>query len=104
KVFGTFCWGGESKRAEAYFLPAGTKPDPSFSSTDLAALQRAQKNLINQGLRGPAKDANDSFVEFEVPDEDKMLEGTGDNAVVRVLVYDNVAHRASGHDEQSVLT
>ncbi|WP_394848152.1 FHA domain-containing protein [Pendulispora brunnea] len=104
KVYGTFCWGGESKRAEAYFLPAGTKPDPSFSSTDLAALQRAQKNLINQGLRGPAKDANDSFVEFEVPDEEKFLEGTGDNMIARVLVYDNVAHRASGHDEQSVLT
>jgi len=104
KVYGTFCWGGESKRAEAYFIPAGTKPDPSFSSNDLQALQRAQKNLISQNLRGAAKDANDSFVVFDVPDEDKMLDGTGDNTVVRALVYDNVAHRASGHDAQNILT
>jgi len=104
KVYGTFCWGGESKRAEAYFVPAGTKPDPSFSSTDLAALQRTQKNLISQNLRGAAKDANDSFVVFDVPDEEKMLDGTGDNIVVRALIYDNVARRASGHDAQSILT
>ncbi|WP_394826835.1 FHA domain-containing protein [Pendulispora albinea] len=104
KVYGNFCWGGESKRAESYFIPAGTKPDPSFSSTDLAALQRAQKNLISQNLRGAAKDANDSFVVFDVPEEEKMLDGTGDNQVVRVLIYDNVARRASGHDEQTILT
>ena len=26
-VYGDFCWGGDKTRAEAYFIPAGTKPD-----------------------------------------------------------------------------
>jgi len=104
KVYGKFCWGGDSKRAESYFIPAGTKPDPSFNSTDIAALQGAQKKLIAQNMRGTAKDANDSFAVFEVPDEDTLLDGTGDNTVARVLIYDNAAKRASGHDETSILT
>lgn len=104
KIYGHFCWGGDAKRAEAYFLPAGAKPDPSFNSTDIATIQRAQKNLIAQNLRGTAKDANDSFVIFEVPDEERFLEGTGENMVARLLVYDNAARRASGHDETTVLT
>lgn len=104
KIYGNFCWAGDAKRAEAYFLPAGTKPDPGAASTDLNAVRRAQQNLIAQNLRGGAKEANDSFAVFDVPDEEKFLEGSGDATVARVLVYDNGAHRASGHDEQTVLT
>ncbi len=104
KIYGNFCWSGDSKRAEAYFIPAGSKPDPNVSSSDLAAVKRAQQNLIAQNLHASATEANDSFATFSVPDEETMLDGSGDNAVVRVLVYDNVAHRASGHDEKTILT
>jgi hypothetical protein len=104
KIYGNFCWGGDSKRAEAYFIPAGTQPDPNVSSTDIAAVRRAQQNLIAQNMRGGAKEANDSFAVFDVPDEEKLLEGSGDAAVARVLIYDNGAKRASGHDAQTILT
>lgn len=104
KAYGNFCWGGDSKRAEAYFIPAGSKPDPNANSTDLATVKKAQQNLIAQNMRGSPIEAGDTFVTFQVPDEEKVIEGNGDNAVARVLIYDNAAHRASGHDEKTILT
>lgn len=104
KAYGNFCWGGDSKRAEAYFIPGGSKPDPNANSTDLATVKKAQQNLIAQNMRGSPIEAGDTFVTFQVPDEEKVLEGSGDNTVARVLIYDNAAHRASGHDEKTILT
>jgi hypothetical protein len=104
KVYGDFCWSGDKSRAEAYFVPAGTKPDPNASSTDPVLAKRAMQQLIAQNMRGAAKDASDTFATFDVPDDDKILDGNGDNAVARVVIYDNKAHRASGHDEKTVLT
>ncbi len=104
KVYGDFCWGGDKNRAEAYFVPAGTKPDPNASSPDPATAKKAMQSLIQQNMRGGAIEAGDTFVTFKVPDEDKILDGTGDATVAHVIVYDNGAKRASGHDEKSILT
>ncbi len=104
KVYGDFCWGGDKSRAEAYYVPAGTKPDPNANSTDPQLAKRAMQQLIAQNMRGPAKDASDTFATFEVPSDDRMLDGSGDSTWMRVVIYDNKAHRASGHDEKSVLT
>ncbi len=104
RVYGDFCWGGDKGRAEAYFVPAGTKPSPQANSQDPELAKKAMQQLIQQGMRGQSQDANDTFAVFDVPDDEKVLEGNGDNAVARVVIYDNKAHRASGHDEKSVLT
>jgi hypothetical protein len=104
KVYGDFCWGGDKTRAEAYFVPAGTKPDPNANSTDPALAKRAMQQLIAQNMRGGAKDASDTFVVFDVPEDEKILDGQGENAVAHVVVYDNKAHRASGHDAKAILT
>jgi hypothetical protein len=103
-VYGDFCWGGDKGRAESYFVPAGTKPDPQMSAPDQQQVKNAMQSLVQQGLRGEATDANDISATFKVPDEDKILDGTGDNMVTRVIIYDNGAVRASGHDETTVLT
>jgi hypothetical protein len=104
KVYGDFCWGGDKSRAEAYFVPAGTKPDPNANSSDPELAKRAMQNLIAQNMRGGAKDASDTFVVFDVPEDEKILDGAGDNAVARLVVYDNKAHRGSGHDAKTILT
>jgi hypothetical protein len=104
KVYGNFCWGGDKGRAESYFIPAGTKPDPNASSPDPETAKKAMQSLITQNMRGNATDANEGFVVFQVPDEEKLLEGTGDATVTHVIVYDNGAKRASGHDEKTILT
>jgi hypothetical protein len=49
-------------------------------------------------------EAGDTFVTFQAPDEDKMLEGEGDNTVTRVVIYDNKAKRGSGVTAETVLT
>ncbi len=104
RVYGDFCWGGDKGRAEAYFVPAGTKPSPQANSQDPELAKKAMQQLIQQGMRGQSLDANDAFAIFDVPDDEKVLEGNGDNTVARVVIYDNKAHRGSGHDEKSVLT
>ncbi len=104
KIFGEFCWAGEKNRAEAYFVPAGSKPDPQLASGNPDAIKSAVQSLVQQNMRASALEVGDTFVTFQVPDEDKLLEGNGDNMVAHVIVYDNGARRLSGHDEKSILT
>jgi hypothetical protein len=104
RVFGDFCWGGEKQRAEAYFVPAGTKPDPNVNKSDPEIAKRAIQSLIAQNMRGGAVEASDTFVQFQIPDEERLLEGTGEATVARVVIYDNKAARASGYDEKTVIT
>lgn len=104
RVYGNFCWGGEKSRAEAYFVPAGTRPDPNVNKNDPKVASQAMQTLIAQNMRGGAVEASDTFVLFQVPDDEKILEGNGEQTVTRLVVYDNKAKRASGYDEKSVLT
>src|SRR5439155_13723042 len=84
-------------------MTARTRPDPNVNKTDPEVAKRAMQNLIAQNMRGGAVEAGDTFVTFNVPDEEKILEGQGDAMVTRVVLYDNKAHRASGYDEKTVL-
>jgi hypothetical protein len=104
RVYGNFCWSGDKTRAEAYFVPAGTKPDPNANSPDPAVAKQAMQTLIAENMRGAAIDVGDAFATFNVPNDDKLVEGTGDNAVAHVVLYDNKAGRTSGHDAKSILT
>jgi hypothetical protein len=96
KVYGDFCWGGAKERAEVYFLPAGQPIPTALTGTDIATAKRTQQQLIAMGMKGTALEASDTFVKFQAPDADKILHGSGDQAVVRLVIYDNKAHRASG--------
>jgi len=103
KVYGDFCWAGDKSRAEAYFIPAGT--NPGFSQArDLASVKKAMQSLISQNMHAAAKDTNDAFATFDVPDDAKLLDGQGENAVAHVIVVDNKAYRSSGRDAKTILT
>ncbi|HTM43737.1 MAG TPA: FHA domain-containing protein [Polyangiaceae bacterium] len=54
-------------------------------------------------MRGSTVESADTFVEFEAPDKDKIVHGAGSTAVVRVIVYDNKAHRMSGVTADTIL-
>ncbi len=103
-VYGNFCWAGDKARAEAYFIPAGTKPSAATRSRDPQVAIQAMQRLQAEHMLGTAVSTGDGYVTFNVPDDDKLLEGTGENAVARLVVYDNKAHRASAIDEKSVLS
>jgi hypothetical protein len=103
KVFGDFCWGGDKTRAEVYFLPAGSNPPSDLKTTDIESARRAQKQLIAQGMRGTAIETADAFVEFEAPNSEKIIHGSGPRAVARLVVFDNKASRTSGVTADSIL-
>jgi hypothetical protein len=103
RVFGNFCWGGDVQRSEVYFLPAGQQLPAALAGTDVDKATKAQQQLIEMGMRGKAIEATDSFVEFEAPDKEKILHGSGSQAVVRFVIYDNQAKRTSGVTSDTVL-
>ncbi|MDB4937746.1 MAG: polymerase subunit gamma and tau [Labilithrix sp.] len=104
RVYGDFCWGGEKTRAEAYFVPAGTNPNANVNRNDPEIAKKAIQNLVAQNMRGNSVDSADTFVTLNIPDEEKILEGQGENTVARVVLYDNKAKRASGVTAETVLT
>jgi len=103
KVYGDFCWGGDKNRAEVYFLPTGSTPPADLKTADLESARRAQKQLIAQGMRGSAVETSDAFVEFEAPNSDKIIHGSGSHAVAQLIVFDNKAARTSGVTADSIL-
>jgi len=103
KVYGDFCWGGEKERAEVYFLPSDQPLPAALAGTDIEQAKRAQQQLIAMGMKGTALEASDTFVSFQAPDKDKILAGSGDQAVVRLVIYDNKAHRTSGVTSASII-
>jgi hypothetical protein len=62
------------------------------------------QQLQAEHMLGNAVAAGDGYVTFNVPDDDKVLDGAGDNMIAHVVVYDNKAHRASAVDAASVLS
>lgn len=103
KVYGDFCWGGEKDRAEVYFLPSDQPLPAALAGTDIEQAKRAQQQLIAMGMKGTSLEAGDGFASFQAPDKDKILAGSGDQAVVRLVVYDNKAHRTSGVTSSSII-
>ncbi len=102
RVFGHFCWGGDLTRPEAYFLPPGEKLPQSLKK-DSEAAQEVQKRLTALDMRAKVLQAGDEFAEFQVPSSEQVLHGTGDNAVVRLVVIDGKLGRTSGVTEATVL-
>jgi FHA domain len=103
KVFGDFCWGGEKDRAEVYFLPTGQPLPAAMAGADIDQAKRTQQQLIAMGMKGTTLEASDTFASFTAPDKDKILAGSGDQAVVRLVVYDNKAHRTSGVTSATII-
>ena len=103
RVYGDFCWGGDKSRAEVYFLPAGQQIPTALAGADIEQAKRTQQQLIAMGMKGTSTETSDTFAEFEAPDKDKILHGSGDQAVVRLVLYDNKAGRTSGVTADSIL-
>lgn len=103
KIYGDFCWGGDKDRAEVYFLPAGQQVPTALAGADIEKAKRTQQQMIAMGMKGTAVETSDTFVRFEAPDKDNILHGSGDQAVVRLVIYDNRARRTSGVTADSII-
>ena len=104
RVYGNFCWGGNAQRAELYMVPKNQPAPTTLQGGSLEDIRKAQRNLIESGMRGKAISASDTFVEFEIPDKESWLMGKGDAMTGRLIVYDNGAKRASPITQDKILT
>jgi hypothetical protein len=104
KVFGNFCWGGNAQRAELYMVPKKQSAPASLEGGTVEDAKKAQRTLIEAGMRGKAISAGDSVVEFEIPDTTKFLVGKGEKFTARLIVYDNQARRTSAVTAEKILT
>jgi hypothetical protein len=104
RVYGNFCWGGNHQRAELYMVPKNQPAPTTLQGGSLEDAKKAQRTLIESGMRGKSVTATDTYVEFEVSDNDKWLTGKGDATTGRLIVYDNGAKRASPITQDKILT
>ena len=104
KIFGNFCWGGNMNRAEIYMVPKNQAAPASIAGNNLDEAKKAQRTLIEAGMRGKATTAGDSVVEFDLPSTKKFLSGKGDNMTARLVIYDNQARRTSAITADKILT
>ncbi|MFT3769907.1 MAG: FHA domain-containing protein [Minicystis sp.] len=104
KIFGNFCWGGNANRAELYMVPKNQAPPASIAGGNIDEAKKAQRTLVEGGMRGKASAAGDTVVEFEIPSTTKFLVGKGENMTARLVVYDNQARRTSAITADKILT
>ena len=61
KIFGNFCWGGDAQRAEIYMVPKNqAAPAHARRAATSRTRKKAQRTLIEAGMRGKAISAGDS--------------------------------------------
>jgi hypothetical protein len=104
QIFGNFCWSGNAQRAEIYMLPKNQPAPASLQGGSIDDAKKAQRTLVEQGMRGKALTASDTMVEFELPDKDGFLAGKGDQMSARLVVYDNAAKRTSAITADKIIT
>jgi hypothetical protein len=104
KVYGNFCWGGNMQRAELYMVPKNQPAPASLQGGSIDDAKKAQRSLIEQGMRGKAVAASEGMVEFELPDKETFLAGKGEQMTARLIVYDNQAKRTSAITADKIVT
>jgi hypothetical protein len=104
KVFGNFCWGADSNRAEIYMVPKNQPAPASLKDSSIEDAKKAQQTLIAANMRGKATAAGDTFAEFDLPDTEKFLAGKGDKRSARLIVYDSRAKRTSAITADKIVT
>jgi len=104
KIFGSFCWGSDHKRAQLYMIPKNQPAPQSLKGRSVDEARDAQKQLITSNMVGKATSAGDSFVEFDIPDKTKFLQGKGKKMTARVVVVDTRSYRTSAVTADTILT
>jgi len=104
KVFGNFCWGSDEGRAEVYLIPKNQPAPESLKGRSVDEAKKLQQNLIASNLVGKAVNASDQFVEFELPDSTKFLDGKEKDMEARVVIVDKRTYRTSAITADKILT
>ncbi len=104
-VYGNFCWGGDKRpRPRPTSSPRAPSRPPTPTAATPSSRSRRCSSCSRRTWSARRTQAADGYVTFTVPNDAKVLDGTGDSMVARLVVYDNKAKRASSLDAKSVLT
>jgi len=103
KVYGSFCWGSDHKRAQLYMIPRNQPAPTSLKGKSPTEAKRMQQQLVASNMVGKALRAGDSFVEFEVPDTTKFLSGKGKSMTARLVIVDSTGYRSSAITADKIL-
>ncbi len=104
KIFGNFCWGSDYKRAQLYMIPKNQPAPQSLKGRSVEEAKNAQKQLIASNMVGKATSSGDTFVEFEIPDTTKFLQGKDGAMTARLVVVDTRSYRTSAITAEKILT
>jgi hypothetical protein len=85
-------------------VPKNQPVPATIAGGNLDDAKKAQRTLIEAGMRGKATSAGDSVVEFELPSSPKFLSGKGDSMTARLVIYDNQARRTSAITADKIIT
>ncbi|MBN1607736.1 MAG: hypothetical protein JW940_13955 [Polyangiaceae bacterium] len=96
RVYGSFCWGSDKGRAEAYFLPFGYELPAALSSTDPEQARLAEQRVLRAAIPATTLETTDVHALFRAPWTRRILHGSGRQAFVRIWVFDNKTRRTSG--------
>lgn len=107
RIFGNFCWATDKQRAKLYMIAGDQELPVSLKGKSVDDAKKAQQELLAQKLIGNAVDSDGSYVEFELPDNEKFLQLV-DKAKktysTRVVVYDSKLSRTSAVTADRVLS
>ncbi|MSP25283.1 MAG: hypothetical protein EXR75_09000 [Myxococcales bacterium] len=107
RVFGSFCWGSDAKRAKLYLIPKNQELPESLKGKSVDEAKKAQQTLVASQLVGTSIDSGEGYVEFELPDNEKFLQLIDKKKKTyqaRLVVYDTKLNRTSAVTAESILT
>jgi hypothetical protein len=107
RIIGNFCWGTEQQRAKLYLIPKDQDLPESLKGKSVEDAKKAQQELVATKLVGNAVDADNTYVVFELPDNEKFLQLIDKKKKLyhaRLVVYDSKLSRTSAVTADKVLT
>lgn len=107
RIFGNFCWGTEKQRAKVYLVPADQELPETLKGKSVDEAKKAQQELVALKLVGNATDSDVTYVEFDLPDNEKFLQAVDKKKgtyQARLVVYDSKLARTSAVTADRVLT
>jgi hypothetical protein len=85
-------------------IPKNQPAPQSLKGRSVEEAKNAQKQLIATNMVGKATSSGDTFVEFDIPDSTKFLQGKGNEMTARLVVVDTRSYRSSAITAEKILT
>lgn len=94
-ILGEFCWGDDTKRGSALFLPASPEVTEALMP-GVRDLGERTKRLVALGIRAETLRSSDRYLRVKIPNQVTLVHNENGRPLLRALVYDHRTMRTSG--------